>query len=136
MTRIALFAINTSWYQSNLALYYLREMVRDQSYEISMRSFSISDLYMDVLKGIYNTQADVLCFSAYIWNRVYLENILPDVRALMPKAIIIIGGPEAGHLSQYADKAVIGAGEARFEAMALGISRTSPLPIILRINRF
>lgn len=120
MTRIALFAINTSWYQSNLALYYLREMVRDQSYEISMRSFSISDLYMDVLKGIYNTQADVLCFSAYIWNRVYLENILPDVRALMPKAIIIIGGPEAGHLSQYADKAVIGAGEARFEAMALG----------------
>ncbi|HPV14745.1 MAG TPA: DUF4080 domain-containing protein [Candidatus Cloacimonadota bacterium] len=116
---IALIAINTSWYQSNLALYYLREMVKGFDFELSMSAFSISDLYMDVLKGIYNTQADVLCFSAYIWNRTYLENILPDVKALMPKAIIIIGGPEAKHLNQYADKVVIGAGEAIFEAMAL-----------------
>ncbi len=118
MTRIALIAINTSWYQSNLALYYLREMVKGLDFELFMRSFSISDLYMDVLKGVYNTQADVLCFSAYIWNRVYLENILPDIKALMPKATIIIGGPEAKHLSHYADKAVIGAGEAIFAAMA------------------
>ena len=127
MNRIALIAINSSWYQSNLALYYLREMVRELDFELVMSSFSTSDLYMDVLKGVYNTSADVLCFSAYIWNRSYLENILPDVKALMPKAIIIIGGPEAKHLSHFADKAVIGAGEAIFAAMAQsGFSKLNP----------
>ena len=115
---LSLVSINSSWYQSNLALYYLREMVKDMGYLISMPVFSCSDLYMDVLQGIHALQADVLCFSAYIWNRSYLQNILPDLRVLLPKVIIIIGGPEAQNLGKYADKVVLGAGEAAFRAMA------------------
>lgn len=115
---ISLISINSSWYQSNLALYYLRQMIQGLDFELSMPVFSTSDLFMDVLKGIYSHHADLLCFSAYIWNRSYLEHLLPSIKALMPKATIIIGGPEAGHLSQYADRVVEAAGEAIFKAMA------------------
>ena len=45
-----------------------------------------------------NTQApDVLGISVYIWNNVKVRELLSGVRALLPRCIIVLGGPEVSY---------------------------------------
>jgi len=127
--KLLLIAVNNSWYQSNPALYYLREVIRDLDYEIRLRSFTVSDLPLEVLRATLAERPEILCFSAYIWNRVYLEALLPDLKALLPQARFVIGGPEAGHLASLADLLILGPGEAKFRRLAeLGFPSAAQIP--------
>ena len=117
-TKILLVAVNSSWYQSNPTLYYLREAIRDLGCQPQLRSYTTQDLMMDVLNSIYGHRPDLICFSAYIWNRNYLRMLLPDLKTLLPKAGIVIGGPEASRLANLADLVIEGPGEAAFRKLA------------------
>ena len=103
MKTVVFAALNSSWYQSNPVFYYLRQMIRDLDYEVKMLALNVNDLPMDTLNTLHESGADVLCFSAYIWNRVYLQALLPDLRALLPNTLIVVGGPEAadGFITQF-----------------------------------
>lgn len=128
--KVLFVAINSSWYQSNPAFYYLRAIAEGIIsepkytsdpriiYESKIISFTTQDLHIDVLSAIVEEASDILCFSAYIWNRVYLERLLPDIRALEPDAVFVVGGPEAKNLEDMADFCIEGPGEARFRQLA------------------
>jgi len=119
--KVLLTAINSSWSQSNPALYYLREMIADLPYTVFLKEWTLKDRLLDVLYDIYSQNADVLCFSAYIWNRLYLQELIPEVSKLLPEAVIVIGGPEAKNLSCLKRKGlyiVQGAGEGKFRYLA------------------
>ncbi len=121
MKKVLLTAINSSWSQSNPALYYLREMIADLPYTVFLKEWTLKDRLLDVLYDIYSQNADVLCFSAYIWNRLYLQELIPEVSKLLPEAVIVIGGPEAKNLSCLKRKGlyiVQGAGEGKFRYLA------------------
>ena len=62
MKKILMTAINSSWSQSNLALYYLREVIADLPYRVFMQEWTLKDQLLDVLYGIYVQNADVICF--------------------------------------------------------------------------
>ena len=114
-------AINSSWSQSNLALYYLREVIADLPYRVFMQEWTLKDQLLDVLYGIYVQNADVICFSAYIWNRLYLQELIPELVKLLPEAVIVIGGPEAGNLTYLQRDRfyfIQGAGEGKFRYLA------------------
>ncbi len=129
MKTVVFAALNSSWYQSNPVFYYLRQMIRDLDYEVKMLALNVNDLPMDTLNTLHESGADVLCFSAYIWNRVYLQALLPDLRALLPNTIIVVGGPEAVALKPFADFCIEGAGEAVFRALAESGFQDLPLSI-------
>ncbi|MDY0151363.1 MAG: DUF4080 domain-containing protein [Candidatus Cloacimonas sp.] len=121
MKKILLVAINSSWSQSNLALFYLREMLSGLSYQVIMRDFTLKDYPADVMKALYQQQPDIICFSAYIWNREYLQKLIPELKKLLPQAIIVLGGPETENLIPCLDARdfyIIGSGEAAFRELA------------------
>jgi radical SAM superfamily enzyme YgiQ (UPF0313 family) len=119
MKKILFIALNSSWSQSNLALYYLREMISDLPYEAKMLSFTLKEPLHQVLESIYFEDPDVLCFSAYIWNRIFLENLQRELSKVLPRAIFVIGGPEAeGFMKATNCIAIFGAGEAAFKELA------------------
>ena len=119
--KVLLTAINSSWSQSNLALYYLREMIADLHYAVFLKEWTLKDRLLDVLYYIYSQNADVLCFSAYIWNRLYLQELIPEVMKLLPEAVIVIGGPEVENLAFLKRKGLYlikKAGEGQFRCLA------------------
>lgn len=121
MKSILMLAINSSWSQTNLALYYLREVIRELPHRVIMNSFTLSDHLGDVLYEVYQAKPEVICFSAYIWNSEYLQKLIPELKKLLPDAIMVIGGPQAAHAHfGLADRDFIitGSGEASFRALA------------------
>lgn len=119
MKKVSLIAINSSWSQSNLALYYLREMIRDLPMQVQMQVFSTREPVLQIVEAIHHQKADILCFSAYIWNRSYLQAILKILRKLLPEAVFVVGGPESAVFADIEACHVIkGAGEAAFYALA------------------
>ncbi|MDD3103586.1 MAG: DUF4080 domain-containing protein, partial [Candidatus Cloacimonetes bacterium] len=138
MRKILFAALNSSWSQSNLAFYYLREMIRDLDYESILRSYTLKEPLMQVMEDIYRQQADVICFSAYIWNRLFLQSLHRELLKILPETIFVIGGPEAVHFKNIRNTIVIeGAGEAAFRELAIsnfslqdcGHSNPDPLPL-------
>jgi len=95
ISRIALVALNSAWYQSNPALYCLRAALKGTPHTVSIQAYSVNDLIPDVLNGIHAWRPDIACFSAYIWNRGYLNELVPALKKLLPDCRIVIGGPEA-----------------------------------------
>ncbi|PKN72935.1 MAG: radical SAM protein [Candidatus Cloacimonetes bacterium HGW-Cloacimonetes-3] len=121
MKNILMVALNSSWSQSNLAFFYLREVIRHLPYAVDMRDFTLKDHLGDVLQSIYSTQADIICFSAYIWNCEYLQKLVPELKKLMPEAILVLGGPEAANRDYSLatrDFVVQGSGEGVFLELA------------------
>ncbi len=119
--KVLLIGINSAWYQSNPALYYLRNAISDLDMDIRIIELILSEPLPDVLARLYQEKAGAYCFSAYIWNREYLEKLIPELKKLLPEARIVLGGPEAAQgdfgLSR-GDHIVIGPGEGAFRKLA------------------
>ena len=127
--RILLVALNSAWYQSSPALYHLREAIADLGHDTRILSLTVNDLRLDALKAIHAARPEVVCFSAYIWNRMYIQDLLPDLKALLPHARFVAGGPEAAALADLADIVIEGPGEAAFRELAIhGFKHPFPLP--------
>ena len=54
----------------------------------------------EILKDIYRRQAELICFSCYIWNLDYVESMIRDVKKVMKDVIIWAGGPEVSYDSR------------------------------------
>lgn len=123
MHKLLFVSINSAWTHSNLALYYLREMIRDLPYQIAMEEFTLKTQPLEALEIINLHQPDFICFSVYIWNRIYLQKLIPELKKLFPDTKLILGGPEAMNedllstTSRY-DIIIQGSGEAIFRKLA------------------
>ncbi|HQQ68498.1 MAG TPA: DUF4080 domain-containing protein [Candidatus Cloacimonadota bacterium] len=112
-------SLNSSWSQSNLALYYLREIIRDMPCRSEMVVFTTREPILQCAEEIYRHKADVLCLSAYIWNRVMLQALLKVLAQLLPQAVFVVGGPESAAFANQPRTFVIqGPGEGAFAALA------------------
>jgi len=56
--------------------------------------FTINQPVGEILRGIEKQKPDVVLFSTYIWNAEITAKILPDVKKILPEAIVGAGGPE------------------------------------------
>lgn len=120
MKKVLFAALNSSWTHSNLAHFYLREMLRDLDYTTIMKSYTLKEPLMQVMEDIFRQQADIICFSAYIWNRVYLQQLHKGLKKILPELIFVIGGPEAEHFEQDRQtKVILGVGEQAFRDLAV-----------------
>ena len=95
--KTVLVAINAKYIHSNLAVYSLRSYARTFGYEPKLLEFTINQQKDQILKGIYEAKPDLLCFSCYIWNLSYVEEIIEDIKKILPKITIWAGGPEVSY---------------------------------------
>lgn len=97
--RILLAAINAKYIHSNLAVYSLKAYVRAEE-EIQIAEYTINQQVNDILMDLYKKKPDVLCLSCYIWNRMYVQEIVHEIKKIMPQLIIWLGGPEVSYDSK------------------------------------
>ena len=95
--KTVLVAINAKYIHSNLVVYSLRSYARTFGYEPELLEFTINQQKDQILKGIYEAKPDLLCFSCYIWNLSYAEEIIEDIKKILPKVTIWAGGPEVSY---------------------------------------
>ncbi|MBN2829344.1 MAG: DUF4080 domain-containing protein [Candidatus Cloacimonetes bacterium] len=123
--KILFLGINARYTHSNLALYYLRNSILGSDYEWEILETSINADELETTNIIFQHRPDVLCLSVYIWNTLFVSRLLPLVRIVLPKTIIVAGGPEITYpnpfietLFPYIDFAIQGAGEKAFKHLS------------------
>lgn len=95
--KIFLTAINAKYIHSNLAVYSLRAYAKVFQEQIEIGEYTINNKVDYILEQIYKAKPDVLCFSCYIWNIGYVEDLITEYHKLCPEVPIWVGGPEVSY---------------------------------------
>ncbi len=99
--RILLVAINAKYIHSNLAVYSLRAYAKKRlcgkNLMIEIAEYTINQQQDDILRDIYEHDADMVCFSCYIWNLSYVEMLVRELGKICPKTTLWLGGPEVSY---------------------------------------
>jgi radical SAM superfamily enzyme YgiQ (UPF0313 family) len=124
--KVFILGINARYTHSNPALLYLRNEILAAGQSAEIAEFSINDEPLSVLESIASKQPDVVMISVYIWNGLFVERFLSDVKKICPLSKVYLGGPEAGYNSQqwlkkypFIDGIIQGAGEQAVSELAL-----------------
>ena len=89
--------MNGRFSHPNLALRYLRNEVRAAGHQADILEFDISSRRQDILEALALRSPQVLLISVYVWNALLVRLLLPDIRALLPQARLVLGGPEVSY---------------------------------------
>ncbi len=92
--RTLLTTLHSKYIHASLALPCLATYCRDSCGEILIREYSVNEPKEIVLAQIAAIDADVICFSVYLWNRVATLEIVDCLKRINPVVKIILGGPE------------------------------------------
>lgn len=98
--KIILTAINAKYIHSNLAVYSLRAYAKPYIDEIEIAEYTINQQLDDILMDLYKKKPDVLCFSCYIWNLTYVEELIREIKKIYPELPVWVGGPEVSYDSK------------------------------------
>lgn len=95
--KILLAACNAKYIHSNLAVYDLKAYSSDYDEHVILREYTINQPKDEILKDIYSSGADVVCFSCYIWNIYFVRELIRDLVKILPKTAFWAGGPEVSY---------------------------------------
>ena len=95
--KILLAACNAKYIHSNLAVYDLKAYSSDYDEHVILREYTINQPKDEILKDIYSSGADVVCFSCYIWNISFVRELIRDLVKILPKTAFLAGGPEVSY---------------------------------------
>ncbi|QOV20290.1 B12-binding domain-containing radical SAM protein [Blautia liquoris] len=94
MRRILLVAVNAKYIHSNLAVYSLKAYAKTKGIPVDLAEYTINQQKDEIMKGIFQYQPDLLCFSCYVWNISFVRELIMDLHKVLPKTKIWVGGPE------------------------------------------
>ena len=122
--KVLLTAVNAKYIHLNLAVYDLRayaETYGTGGAQVEIAEYTINHTIDYILEGIYKAKPDVLCFSCYIWNLDYVEQLMDEYHQICPEVPIWVGGPEVSYETEAFLKAhpqvtgaMVGEGEETF----------------------
>ena len=119
--KILLNAVNAKYIHSNLAVYSIRANAGEYCDQIELGEYTINQYVEEILQDIYKKKPDLIAFSCYIWNIRHIRELVRELRKVLPKVPIWLGGPEAsydakGLLENYPEVTgvLIGEGEESF----------------------
>lgn len=92
--KILLAACNAKYIHSNPAVYDLRAFASEYKEHILLGEYTINQTRDEILKDIYRSGAEVVCFSCYIWNISFIRDLIPDLKKILPGTAFWVGGPE------------------------------------------
>lgn len=98
---ILLAAINAKYIHSNLAVYSLRAFAAAEkevyAQSVSIAEYTINQQVDEILTDLYKKKPDVLCISCYLWNILYVEQLVRELPKVLPDLEIWLGGPEVSY---------------------------------------
>ena len=122
--KVLLTAINAKYIHSNLAVYSLKANCGVYEPQVKLMEYSINQYPEEIFQSLYREKADVVCFSCYIWNIGFVEQIAGWLKQVAPRTETWLGGPEvsfdvAERLEQrpFIDGVMFGEGEDTFREM-------------------
>ena len=138
MRKVVILAINAKYVHSSLPAWVLAGAVSRYariSHDVKVVEGTINQDTDDIAGQVIAHQPDVVGVSTYIWNAGMLPGLLRTLRERLPKAALVLGGPEASHNAEYwleyADYVLCGEGEQGFPAlldMLSGCEVLAPIP--------
>lgn len=138
MPKITLFALNSSYTHTNLAVRCIRKSLTAAGFDCDIIEFSLKDKRRRVLEALVTSNADIYGFSAYIWNISEIYGFASDLKKLCPGAAIVFGGPEVSFDSEeilaahpYIDCIIKGEGERAFCELARMWDAGSAIPPVI-----
>lgn len=113
--KLLLVALNSQYIHTNLAVRYLKASVKDIT-NTHILELTVNDNIDYILKNIYEIKPDVIGFSCYIWNIKTVTDIARNIKKILKRVKIILGGPEVSfdpevYISQGVDFVISGEGE-------------------------
>ncbi len=94
-----LLTLNSKYSHSSLAIRYLSQYVKNESYYPIIKEYTINQHVDDIVRDIFSDDYDVIAFSCYIWNYEMTLKIAEDIKTINPNIVIIFGGPEVSYQS-------------------------------------
>lgn len=131
--KFLLTAINAKYIHSNLAVYSLRAAAlaaapasdKHEPFSVELAEFTINHRTEEILRDIFLRKPDVLLFSCYIWNIVYVRELAENCKKIMSEVPVWLGGPEVSYDAEKflrenpaADGILCGEGEETFRLLA------------------
>lgn len=98
--KVLLTAVNAKYIHSNLAIYSMKAYAEQKGCpgaEIQLAEYTINQQQDGILRGIYEEKPDLLCFSCYIWNISFVRELIRDIKKILPRTRIWVGGPEVSY---------------------------------------
>lgn len=110
---IHLIGLNCRYSHSCLALFYIRNELKKNvpDSQVTLKQFTINDTYYDTLLQIAGSDADILCFSVYIWNASFIFRLVRDLYLIQPGRPVVVGGPQVKAMGDLPGNCTIVRGE-------------------------
>jgi radical SAM superfamily enzyme YgiQ (UPF0313 family) len=122
--KLLLTAINAKYIHTNLALHSLRAYAKGYDQHLELVEFTINNRIDDILREVYKKKPDVMAISTYIWNVEMVQELIVELKKVLPHLEIWLGGPEVSFDSKQQLQSypsikgiLIGEGEATFRAL-------------------
>ncbi len=123
--KILLSTLNSKYAHSNPALKCLYMTAKDSGADISIREFTINNDKSYVYSEIVLSDADMVCFSCYVWNISMILELCSNLKKAKPNMKILLGGPEVSYEAidmmsshKFIDFIIQGEGEETFAELA------------------
>lgn len=97
--RLAICSISSQYVHSSLAPWYLEAAVRERCQtpvEPVVVEATVNQPDKVILEKLYRLDPRMIGFSCTIWNMETVRRIVACVAQLLPQAVLVLGGPEAG----------------------------------------
>lgn len=129
--KVLLVTLDSKFIHANLAVRYLKKHC--VNFDIEIKEFTINQKQEYILGEILAADADMICFSCYIWNIDYINDISYILKEAKNKARILYGGPEASFEiknmmknNPFIDYIIYGEGEVTFKEFLEEIQKANP----------
>ncbi len=86
--------LHSKYVHASLALPCLAAYCDDTCGELLIREYTVNEPKESVLAQIVANEAEVVCFSVYLWNRVVTLELVNCLKQIDEKIKIVLGGPE------------------------------------------
>lgn len=94
--RLTLTALSSQYIHMPLAPFCLKKAVDALSHvQCTLVDANINDTPTAILRSLMATRPEMVGFSLYIWNRDMTCRLIRMMKALDPRILIVVGGPEA-----------------------------------------
>ncbi len=117
--------LHSKYIHASLALPCLAAYCGEECGEIVLGEYSVNETKDVVLAQVVDWDADVICFSVYLWNRIATLELVKCLKKINPKQKIVLGGPEisfepADFFQEYpVDALICGEGEIPLRQLLL-----------------
>lgn len=120
--KVLLTALNAKYIHSSLALRSLKAYADPNGKYTVIKEYTINNRVEQIVSDIYKEKPDIVGFSCYIWNIEMIKIIAARLRKVLPKTIMVFGGPEVSYdawefikMNSFADIVMKGEGERTYK---------------------